>query len=365
MAKLIFKSKYIKGSKSSGSHGSHLVNYMATRDGVQYMDYISNRTGVEKLGKHGLFSSGNSPIVLSKAMEEMKNHSGNIWMPIFSLKREDADATGFNSAKAWKDLLSKELPNLAKHYKINIKNIRWYAAYHDHEEHPHCHMIIFSSNPNEGYLNQKSIENIKSDMVKQIFAQQMLPIYQEQTQIRDELKARFKENLSKIDKTADPNICDLMLKLKMELTQTTGKKTYGYLRKPVKKLVDEIVNELGKNENIDKMYDDWLEMANLVNQNYTDMIREKRLLSEEPEFKSIKNMIIKQADSINLEMKQDNHNMEIATAVVSAMISLAMMLDEDVDKMYSKHDARMDRKAFVEMVKREHALGHKVQGMSY
>ncbi|MFI3327404.1 MAG: MobP3 family relaxase [Clostridia bacterium] len=365
MAKLIFKCKYIKGGNRSGARGSNLVNYMATREGVQYIDYISNRTGVEKIGKHGLFSSGNSPVILSKAMDEIKNHEGNIWMPIFSLKREDADATGFNSAKAWKDLISKEIPKLAKNYKININNLKWYAAYHDHPEHPHCHMVIFSENKNEGYLSEKSIENIKSDFVKEIFQQQMLPIYQEQTLIRDELKAKFKENLSKIDKTADPNICDLMLKLKMELTQTTGKKTYGYLRKPVKKLVDEIVNELGKNESIDKMYDGWLEMANLVNQNYTDKLREKRLFSEEAEFKSIKNMIIKQADSINLEMKQESHNAEIATAVISAMISLAMMLDSEVDKMYEKHDNRMDRKAFIEMVKREQAIGHKVSGMSY
>ncbi len=241
MAKFILKANYIKASSSKASHSSNLAHYVATRDGVQYLDYISNRNGTEIIGKHGLFGSENKPIVLSKVMEDLENHEGILFTPILSLKREDADRTGFNNAQNWKDLLSKLAPKIADEYKINLKNFHWYAAYHDHEEHPHCHVIIYSDNKNEGFLTQKAMEKLKSMMVKEIFAQELLPLYMEQTELRQELKEEFDTAVSEIDYEENQRIEELILQLKQNLSEHKGKMSYGYLSKPTKKIVDEIV----------------------------------------------------------------------------------------------------------------------------
>ncbi len=41
--------------------------------------YIATRPRAERVGKHGLFTSGDEPVVLSKVSEELNNHKGNVW----------------------------------------------------------------------------------------------------------------------------------------------------------------------------------------------------------------------------------------------------------------------------------------------
>lgn len=71
-----------------------------------YVDYIANRPRVERMGTHGLFTGGDDEIVLSKIADEVANHTGNVWIPIVSLKREDAIRTGYDKAEAWHNMLS-------------------------------------------------------------------------------------------------------------------------------------------------------------------------------------------------------------------------------------------------------------------
>lgn len=269
-----------------------------------YVDYIANRPRVERIGTHGLFTGGNDEIVLSRIAEEVANHTGNVWIPIISLRREDAKRTGFDKAESWHNMLSYFAPEIADSMKIPIQNFRWYAAFHNESHHPHIHMVCYSVNPADGYLTKKGIEKIKSGLVKNIFKNEMQTIYADQTQRRDQLKNESREVLQKLiaemklGTIQNLKIEELLLHLSERLKNTSGKKVYGYLQPNMKAIVDEIVDELSKEEVVAKAYELWYTMREEVLHSYMDGLPDRLSLSQQKEFKSIKNMIITEADNI-------------------------------------------------------------------
>lgn len=269
-----------------------------------YVDYIANRPRVEKMGTHGLFTGGDDAIVLSRVADEVANHTGNVWIPIISLRREDAIRTGYDRAEAWHNMLSYFAPEIAESMKIPIQNFRWYTAFHNESHHPHIHMICYSVNPADGYLTKKGIEKIKSGLVKNIFKNEMQITYAEQSQRRDQLKAESREAMLKLISEMksgviqNPKIEELFLNLSERLKITNGKRVYGYLQPNLKAIVDEIIDELSKEEVVAKAYELWYEMREEVLHSYMDELPDRLPLSKQKEFKSIKNMIIAEADKI-------------------------------------------------------------------
>ena len=55
-----------------------------------------------------------------------------------------------------------------------------------------------------------------------------------------------------------PEVERLMLELAMQLETVKGKKSYGYLPKPQKKLVDRIVDEMERLPSVRDCYDQWM-----------------------------------------------------------------------------------------------------------
>ena len=100
-------------------------------DREKYLNYIANRPRVEKFDSHGLFTGGDEPLVLAQVAEEVSAHTGNVWTPIISLRREDAARLGYDNARAWKALLSSKALELADHLKINPEHLKWYASFHN------------------------------------------------------------------------------------------------------------------------------------------------------------------------------------------------------------------------------------------
>ena len=84
------------------------------------------------------------------------------------------------------------------------------------------------------------------------------------------------------------------------LSEVKGKKVYGYLKKPVKAQVDAIVDELGKLPQVAECYDHWNRMRDELERYYKDTPREHKPLSQQQEFKAIKNMVIREADNFQL-----------------------------------------------------------------
>lgn len=275
-------------------------------DREKYVSYIAQRPRVEKVSSHGLFTDDGVPIVLSDVQKEVAESKSNVWTHIISLKREDAERLGYNNAKAWMNLIRSQRNMIAENMKIAPENFRWYAAFHNEGHHPHIHMIAYSTKPNEAYLTEKGIENIKSNLAKVIFRQDLISIYQKQTEHRDKLRAEARDIVddlvSKINSEIyiSASIQHKLLELADRLSKTKGKKVYGYLKPDVKAIVDSIVEELASDDRIKKLYDLWYEQKENTIRTYTDEIPERIPLVDNKEFKSIKNAIIKEALKLNL-----------------------------------------------------------------
>ncbi|MCI6652826.1 MAG: relaxase MobL [Ruminococcus sp.] len=271
-----------------------------------YANYIATRPRAERFGSHGLFTDDGVQVQLSKVSEELDRHKGNIWTAIISIRREDAERLGFNTGARWRDMLRTQTEALAKNLKIPMENLRWYAAFHNESHHPHVHLIAYSTVENEGYLTQKGVENLRSSFAKDIFQQDLLCIYERQTEHRDKLRAEARDIVedlvSKINSEIyiSASIQHKLLELADRLSKTKGKKVYGYLKPDVKAIVDSIVDELASDDRIKKLYDLWNEQKENTIRTYTDEIPDRIPLVNNKEFKSIKNAVIKEAMKLTL-----------------------------------------------------------------
>ena len=77
---------------------------IAKRD--NYVSYIASRPRAQRAGAHALFTGSDAPLVLSQIAAEVAHHPGNVWLPIISLRREDAARLGYDDAGQWKNLIA-------------------------------------------------------------------------------------------------------------------------------------------------------------------------------------------------------------------------------------------------------------------
>ena len=300
MARLIVKSPYIK---CSGGKAGGYMKYIATRENVEkYAQYIAERPR-----SHGLFGD-DDVIDLKKAMDELKDYTGNVWTHIISLKREDAVLYGYDHAEAWRSLIRSHRNDIAEAMHIEPDHFRWYAAFHNEGEHPHIHMMAWSTDPKEAYLNRNGIETVKSKLTNDIFAHEMQQIYEKKSETRQELVSEARRVMRELAKEMQSGYVDfpeqeiLMQKLSIKLGSIKGKHSYGYMPKDMKKLVDEIVDNMQQVKIVSDCYDRWLELQGKVESFYSDenKKRERLPLSQVKEFRAIKNAVIKTADDIHL-----------------------------------------------------------------
>ncbi len=281
-------------------------NWDAIHDSDQYMKYIATRPRVERIGSHVLFGDKDG-VDLTAAMNEMESYTGNVWTHIISLKREDAARLGFDNASAWRDLIRAHRNDIAAAMKIPPNDFRWYAAFHDEGEHPHIHMMAWSAKPKQAYLSKDGIRQIKSQLTNHIFQHEMHHLYEQKSASRDELVREARKAMLEMVRTMREGICDhpdaekLMLQLSAELKHVSGKKTYGYLPKPQKKLVDRIVDQMERVSSVRQAYEKWLELQGKVDSYYHDKEQKRVPLSQQKEFRAIKNAVIKEADRINMK----------------------------------------------------------------
>lgn len=266
-----------------------------------YADYIATRPRAERIGSHGLFTSGDEPVVLSKVSKELNEHQGNVWVFIASLGREDAERLGFDHTSRWKDMIGSHVAQIASTMNIPIEHLKWYGAFHNEGHHPHVHIMVYSKNPKEGYITKHGIDKVRSMLAKDIFAQDLQNIYEDQTELRNRLKDSAKELLKDILAKAEQkhfeneSIEQKLACLSEKLKTVKGKKIYGYLSRDIKDLVDSIVDELAKDETIAELYDLWYERKYEILGMYSSKRPPKIPLSENQEFKSIRNSIIYEA----------------------------------------------------------------------
>ena len=305
MKGLIQKSGYIK----PGSGGGHYAEYIATRDGVElmeptagggYLEYIAERPR-----SHGLFSADGAAD-LEQTMEEINAHAGPVWTFIYSLKREDAARLGYENGESWRGLLLAHQAELAAAMKIPPSSFRWCAAFHDEKHHPHIHMMAWSNDPKLGYLTENGIEQMRSQLSNDIFQDELLTLYQEKDLSYQEVRDAAMEAMGRLIREMKSGLCvspviaGQMETLAGMLTEVKGKKVYGYLKKPVKAQVDAIVDELARLPEVAECYEQWNRLRDELERYYKDTPREHKPLSQQQEFKAIKNMVIREAEELRL-----------------------------------------------------------------
>ena len=304
MTGLIQKSGYIK----SGAGGGHYAEYIATRDGVEllepgaggYLEYMAERPR-----SHGLFSADGAAD-LEQTTEKIRAHTGPVWTFIYSLKREDAARLGYENGESWRKLLLAHQAELAAAMKIPPSSFRWRAAFHDEKHHPHIHMMIWSADPRQGYLTEKGIEQMRAQLSNDIFRDELLSLYQEKDQSYQQVRDAAMDAMGRLIREMKSGLCDSpviagqMETLAGMLSEVKGKKVYGYLKKPVKAQVDAIVDELARLPEVAECYEHWNRLRDELERYYKDTPREHKPLSQQQEFKAIKNMIIREAEELRL-----------------------------------------------------------------
>ena len=270
-----------------------------------FVGYMAMRPGVQKRGSHGLFNEKDKPIILDRVANEIANHKGNVWSHVVSLRREDAVRLGYDNSEVWRELVKRHISDIAKAQRIPLCNLKWYAAFHDTTHHPHIHLLVYSTNPKQGFLTTKGIDQIRSAFANDIFHDNLQSIYQEQTISRDELKAVSKTEFENIV----DNICqgnfdcplleELVRKLYSQLQNVKGKKVDGYLPPEVKETVNNIFSELAKDENIRQLYEKWCSLERLKCKTYTQKEKELPVLTDNKVFQPVRNMIIRTVLDMN------------------------------------------------------------------
>ncbi len=276
-----------------------------------YADYIATRPRAERFGSHGLFTDDGVQVNLAEVSRELNEYGGNVWTAIISLRREDAERLGFDNGSRWRDMLRTQTQALSENLRIPMGHLKWFAAFHNESHHPHVHLIAYSTVESEGYLTKQGVQKLRSAFAKDIFAQDLLCIYEKQTEHRNRLRSESKDVLAEIVSQintggySDPHLEELLVQLARRLSRTKGKKVYGYLKADVKTIVDSIVDEITKDNRISALYDLWYEQRENVLRTYNSSLPERIPLSQNKEFKSIKNAIIQAAIDLVLDSQQE------------------------------------------------------------
>ena len=265
-----------------------------------FIDYIFHRPGVQKDGEHGLWDANGKVQNLSQVVREVAEHTGNVWTPVVALRRQDAERLGYDNAKNWRALINASICEIAAAYKIQPDHLRWYAAFHQKPQQMHIHMIIFSTDPKEGYLTKDGIRQVKSSFARRIYQADRMHVYQQKDQSRDTLQREARRAMTecvsqlKCGTICNPKLEQLITELAERLHETRGRKVYGYLPPRTKAIVDAIVEELAKDQQVSAAYEVWQKLYEQICLDYNEQLPKRLPLSQQKEFKTVRNMVIQE-----------------------------------------------------------------------
>lgn len=335
--------------------------------------YFAERPGVEKLGSHGLFSQTDDKINLDEVADEVNNHNGMVWTHVLSLRREDAERLGYNNAKAWKNLVRRNVATIAEAHKIDLDDLQWYAAFHNTGHHPHIHLMVYSKS-GQGYLTNKGIELLRSRFGNDIFRNEQYKLFEMQTEIRNEIKQESKsvidELLANVNENITPSdeLVELFRQLADAMKEHKGKWLYGYLPKPTKDLVDKIIHEIAKDEGIAALYSKW----NEINREKLSLYHEKKTpdipLEDNKEFRSIKNDLLRLMKALSqLPVSEQITAANLSPGISGLIHKLAQLIAKNCMQRRAKLRSQVDSKLLsaIEEKKRAHGLKTERSAQNY
>ena len=243
-------------------------------------------------------------------------------------------------------------PEQISQMRIPPEDLEWYAAFHNEGSHPHVHMIAYSKGK-EPYMTRKGLENLKSAYANEVFKQDLYHVFVEQTQLRDELREEGKKKAAELVEKIkaggyENERAETLLKsLAEKLKDYKGKRVYGYLPKDAKNLVDGIVEELAKDERLQELYKLWYQEKDEIVGTYQDAPANRVPLSQNEEFKSIRNAVVKEAFHYLYPDKKNKSSYtppSAASAVVRLFHHLARAVQNRLDDYYSRKHNSADKK---------------------
>ena len=330
MSKLIQKAGFLNPNRAG-----RYMNYIATRDGVElldenadsiYMRYIATRPRAEKHGEHGLFGAEDA-VDLEKTLGELKAHEGNVWTIIYSLRREDAARLGYDNAASWRALLRSKQADFAEAMQIPPSQLRWYAAFHDEGDHPHIHMMLWPDDPKYGFLRKDKLLHLQSILTNMIYADELKAVYVQKDIAYKDVTGAARETMRRIvdqlETVENPpeSIRQKLMELALELHTVNGKKQYGYLKKPLKDMVDSIVDELENLPEVAAYYSVWNDLRDTLEGYYKSKPRQHNPLSQQKEFRAIKNAIIQEAERLRCQLEESSEQTSVTPTLTDEHIS--------------------------------------------
>ena len=373
------------------------MNYIATRDGVElldenadsiYMRYIATRPRAEKHGEHGLFGAEDA-VDLEKATQELQTHEGNVWTIIYSLRREDAARLGYDNAASWRALLRSKQADFAEAMQIPPSQLRWYAAFHDEGDHQHIHMMLWSDDPKYGFLRKDKLLHLQSVLTNMIYADELKEVYVQKDiaykDVTEAARAAMRRIVDQLETVENPpeSIRQKLMELALELHTVNGKKQYGYLKKPLKDKVDGVVDELEKLPEVAAYYSVWNGLRDTLEGYYKNRPRQHNPLSQQKEFRAIKNAIIQEAERLRCQLEEssaqtsanplltDEHISSITSQFARLpseyLLNSTVRLFHQMGKIFRDNAApssnpmgiRIDSKRRKKLMQKRLALGHK------
>ena len=392
MSKLIQKAGFLN-PKRAGRY----MNYIATRDGVElldenadsiYMRYIATRPRAEKHGEHGLFGAEDA-VDLEKTLGELKAHEGNVWTIIYSLRREDAARLGYDNAASWRALLRSKQADFAETMQIPPSQLRWYAAFHDEGDHQHIHMMLWSDDPKYGFLRKDKLLHLQSVLTNMIYADELKEVYVQKDiaykDVTEAARAAMRRIVDQLETVENPpeSIRQKLMELALELHTVNGKKQYGYLKKPLKDKVDGVVDELEKLPEVAAYYSVWNGLRDTLEGYYKNRPRQHNPLSQQKEFRAIKNAIIQEAERLRCQLEEssaqtsanplltDEHISSITSQFARLpseyLLNSSVRLFHQMVQIFRENAAppsnpmgiRMDSKRRKKLMQKRLAMGHK------
>ena len=331
---------------------------------------------------------GNRIVVPKEAFIRWVEHH-NVWTIIYSLRREDAARLDYDNAASWRALLRSKQADFAEAMQIPPSQLRWYAAFHDEGEHPHIHMMLWSDDPKYGFLRKDKLLHLQSVLTNMIYADELKEVYVQKDVAYKDVTGAARETMRRIvdrlESVENPpeSIQKKLLELALELRTVSGKKQYGYLKKPLKDMVDSIVDELENLPEVAAYYSVWNGLRDTLEGYYKNRPRQHNPFSQQKEFRAIKNAIIQEAERLRCQLEEssaqtsanplltDEHISSITSQFARLpseyLLNLTVRLFHQMGQIFRDNAAppsnpmgiRIDSKRRKKLMQKRLAMGHK------
>lgn len=360
-------------NSSTKSNATNFINAVIERDDVRRLDklvsYIAERPGVEKIGTHGLFTQTDDKIDLDNVAAEVNSHKGIVFTHILSLRREDAERLGYNNAQAWKDLVRRNVAEIAEAHNISLSNLKWYAGFHNKDHHPHIHLVVYSKDGKQGWITKKTIQDMRRLFANDIFRNEQYKLFQMETQQRYLVKEKVKDLIEDtfVVYPASWELQNLFEILRQQLKNHSGKKVYGYLPKEIKETVKKIVAEFAKDEDVAELYAEW----NKINREKLSLYYEKKEsdipLEDNKAFRSLKNDIIRAAVQMDNYLVNSGYSTEqkVSFLFTNVFRAFLKLFQNNYDRHAKRLGRQVDGKLRSKIAQKKLALGIRPEQSDY